>query len=331
MKNIKILIAVSALLITGQLFAATWDSSVNTSTWWQNNSSFQAIIPPTPKLISKTSNSVKLEWDKTNWVSKYIVKYSETSVVQSKELNVSYTDESDAVTQTGIEIKNLKPNTDYYFALSIMDDKNYESDMFSDEIKVTTDKVTTTASATTQTVTWWLSISNINVIDDKNLSIDFNNQLSDELIQIKITKNSNSSDIIIESINKDSTNGNKVNVKTSTVLEKSSSYTLTVITAKDINWNNIQEWINWIKEFATDENIKQSSESLSTLPQNTTETGVTLNSADIKIDTSTGSSTTATAETLAKTPTGTKENLLIGLALILSFSIIYRYRKWFLK
>jgi hypothetical protein len=73
--------------------------------------------------------------------------------VQSKELNVSYTDESDAVTQTGIEIKNLKPNTDYYFALSIMDDKNYESDMFSDEIKVTTDKVTTTASATTQTVT----------------------------------------------------------------------------------------------------------------------------------------------------------------------------------
>ncbi len=331
MRNVQITIAILALFFTSQIFAATWDSNANTATW-QTNSFFQTIIPPAPKLISKTSNSVKLEWDKVDGVSKYIIKYSETSVAESKELNASYTDESDAVTQTWIEIKDLKPGTDYYFALSIMDDQNYESDMVSDEIKIATD-----SSTTPKTTTWWLSISNVNVINDKNLTVDFNNQLSDEPIQLKITKNSNSSDIPLTSVIKDTNNAKMANIKLSVALEISSSYTLTVITAKDINWNNIQEWINWIREFQTEDTLTPSSET-SLGSNNNTEENTSLNSASepesSTVDNSSAESSTGAntnTEALAKTATGTKENMLIALALVLSFSIIYRYRKWFLK
>lgn len=277
-----------------------------------------------PRLIKKTADSITLEWDKVPSASAYIVKYSKTSVATSKDPNAQYDNETDSVTTTGAVItklstsnEKLTPATSYYFSVVAIDSTGKESDTFSDELMVTTDAATGTTAATGTVTTMApattaLAIKDLMVSDDKTLSLSFNAGLSTDPVRVKITKTSDNSDVMVASVTPDATAPNTVTVTTLSPLSASSSYTLTVLAAKDVAGNNIQEGVSGIKEFTTAETLKLTSPVMTAAP-----------AMDASGNTLSGAVATGTT----KVATGAQENLIVFAALLLSLGIVYIYRR----
>lgn len=309
-------ITLSLLSISALASAATGDVTVATGT---------VVVPTTstlevkgaPRLIKKTSDSVVLEWDTVPNASAYIVKYSKTSVANSKDPVAQYDNETDQVTITGAVItklsstnEKLAPATSYYFSLVAIDKDGKESDTFSDELMVTTEAADMTASsgAIASDSGTALAIKELVVSDDKTLSLSFNSDLSIDPVQVKITKTSDNSDILVGTVIQDPTMLNTVTITTLSALSPASSYTLTVLSAKDSLGNTIQEGVSGLKEFTTTETLKMSTPVL------------------IAADTTTLSGAVS-PESATKVATGAKENVIVLIALLLSLGIVYIYRK----
>ncbi|MDD5197710.1 MAG: hypothetical protein PHN60_02520 [Candidatus Gracilibacteria bacterium] len=273
-----------------------------------------------PRLIKKTTDSVVLEWDSVLNASAYIVKYSKSSVANSTDPVAQYDNETDQVTTTGAVItklsstnEKLAPATSYYFSLVAIDKDGKESDTFSDELMVTTEatEVTVSSGVTTSDVITALAIKDLVVSDDKTLSLSFNSDLSVDPVQVKITKTSDNSSVLVGTVIQDPTMLNTVVVTTLSALSPASSYTLTVLSAKDSLGNTIQEGVSGLKEFTTAETLKTSTSVVA--PTST---------ADI-----TALSGSVSPESATKVATGAKENLIVFIALILSLGIVYIYRR----
>ncbi|EKD30477.1 MAG: hypothetical protein ACD_78C00044G0002 [uncultured bacterium (gcode 4)] len=311
-------ITLSLLSISALASAATGDVTVATGT---------VVVPTTstlevkgaPRLIKKTSDSVVLEWDTVLNASAYIVKYSKTSVANSTDPVAQYDNETDQVTITGAVItklsstnEKLAPATSYYFSLVAIDKDGKESDTFSDELMVTTEAADMTASsgaiASDSGATTALAIKELVVSDDKTLSLSFNSDLSLDPVQVKITKTSDNSDILVGTVIQDPTMLSTVTITTLSALSPASSYTLTVLSAKDSLGNTIQEGVSGLKEFTTTETLKVSTPVL------------------IAADTTTLTGTVS-PESATKVATGAKENVIVLIALLLSLGIVYIYRK----
>lgn len=271
-----------------------------------------------PRLVNKTTDSVTLEWDSVPSASAYIVKYSKTSVAGSSDENAQYDNETDQVTTTGAVItklsssnESLTPETAYYFSIVAIDNEGKESDTFSDELMVITESAeATTASGVNAAPPAALAISDLVVSDDRTLSLSFNSNLSADPVQVKITKTSDNSDVPVGGVVQDQTALNTVVVSTLTALSPASSYTLTVLSAKDAAGNTIQEGVSGLREFTTAE----------TLAANT----VVATPVAIGAETASG---TVSVETATAVETGAKENLIVFAALLLSLGIVYIYRR----
>ena len=267
-----------------------------------------------PRLVKKTADSIILEWDTIPSASSYIVKYSAVSVANSTDPNAQYDNETDQVTTTGAVITKLSssnealaPATSYYFSVIAIDKDGKESDTFSDELMVTTDALEVAVSTGTTSA---LAISELVVSDDKTLSLSFNSNLSAEPVRVKITKTSDNSDIAIGSIVQDQVALNTVVVTTLVALSPASSYTLTVLSAKDATGNNIQEGVSGMKEFTTSETL----------------TANTVMATPVAIGAETASGVVS-PESATTVETGAKENLIVLMALLLSLGIVYIYRR----
>lgn len=274
-----------------------------------------------PRLVNKTSNSVTLEWDAIPAATAYIVKYSKTSVANSKDPTVQYDNETDQLTTTGAVITKLSSNnealtpaTTYYFSFVAMDKDMKESDTFSDELMVVTDASGMVATGSTTA----LAIQDLVVIDANTISLAFNTALSNEPVNVKITKTSDNSNILVGAVVQDPTNPNAVKVTTLAALSPVSSYTLTVLSAKDAAGNTIQEGVSGLKEFTTPETLKATADTAVEIPALNaagSESGVTLSGVTVDV-------TSAT-----KVETGTQTNLMILAALLLSLGIVYIARR----
>lgn len=274
-----------------------------------------------PRLVNKTSNSVTLEWDAIPAATAYIVKYSKTSVANSKDPTVQYDNETDQLTTTGAVITKLSSNnealtpaTTYYFSFVAMDKDMKESDTFSDELMVVTDASGMVATGSTTA----LAIQDLVVIDANTISLTFNTALSNEPVNVKITKTSDNSNILVGAVVQDPTNPNAVKVTTLAALSPVSSYTLTVLSAKDAAGNTIQEGVSGLKEFTTPETLKATANTAVEIPALNaagSESGVTLSGVTVDV-------TSAT-----KVETGTQTNLMILAALLLSLGIVYIARR----
>lgn len=276
-----------------------------------------------PRLIKKTTDSVVLEWDSVPAASAYIVKYSKTSVANSKDPTAQYDNETDQVTTTGAVItklsstnEKLTPATSYYFSLVAIDKDGKESDTFSDELMVTTEALgmTTSSGATTAA----LAIKELVVSDDRTLSLSFNSNLSADPIRIKITKTSDNSDVSVGTVIQDPTNPAAVVITTLSTLSPASSYTLTVLSAKDSLGNNIQEGVSGLKEFTTTETLKASASVI------TPTIGGESASGTVSPESASG---TVSPESATKVATGTQTNMIVLAALLLSLGIVYIYRR----
>lgn len=331
-KYIMTLTTLSLLSVATIASAATGTTATMTATGTTATTAATASleVKGAPRLVKKTTDSVTLEWDKVTGASAYIVKYSKVSVANSKDPNAQYDNETDQVTATGITVSKLSivnekltPATAYYFSVVAIDKEGKESDTFSDELMVMTDSAATTTMAATSTGTTpvttaapsaSLAIKDLTVVSDNNLTLTFTSQLSAAPVKVKITKTSDNSDIVVGNAVQDTKNPSTVIIETIGKLSPATSYTLTVLAAKDMAGNTIQEGVSGLKEFTTSTGLKTSA--VATLDPTLTASGVT----------GTGVSLNA-ATTATKVETGAKENIIILAALLLSLGIAYVYRR----
>lgn len=234
------ILSVSALLIATQAFAATPDpvmpaaSGSTTTTASSNAASIALNVPGTPTLTSKTATTVTLEWAKVDTAKSYIVKYSETSVAQAFEAgnkNATYSLESDQVTSTGITIKDLKTDKNYYFAVVALDAAMNESMTNSGELMVALSSATSTGALVKPLVSDF-KLTAVTVINAQTLSIDFSAALSSDPVTLKIEKSTDKSSIFVKNV-VPGKSSNQVIVNLVGSLDPSSSYSLVIVTAKD--------------------------------------------------------------------------------------------------
>lgn len=313
MKYIKYVAMISLLSISTAALAATAVTSTGVTTDTATVATTTSLeVKGAPRLVNKTADSVALEWDAVTGATAYIVKYSKTSVANSTDPNAQYDNETDQITTTGAVVtklsssnEKLAPATAYYFSVVAIDKDGKESDTFSDELMVTTDVSTTTVATTSTTAT--LALASVTVTDDSTLTVAFNMELGADPVTVKITKTSDNSDVAIGLVTPDATKKDTVIVSTATALSPTTSYTLTVLSAKDMAGNSIQEGVSGLKEFSTPATMTTSMAA-------GTDTGATLSGSVVP-------------EATTTVATGTQENLLVLAALLLSLGIVYIYRK----
>lgn len=289
-------------------------------------------VPGAPSVVSQTATSVTLQWPKVDAAKTYIVKYAKNSVAQAfvkGDMTAIYDDETDQVTSTGTTISGLKTDTTYYFTVVALDAAKNESTTNSEELSVkltstvTGTGATATATGTTATAPSSLKLSGVTVMNDKTITVDFSAPLSSSPVSVKLTKSSDNSSVTVASVVTDPAMSNRVIVNLGTTLSPSSSYSIIVIDAADVQGLPIAEGVNAVKEFAT---LATLAKAASGTPDAVVGTGavdpVTLNAAP---ETGSGVVTATTAEALPAT--GAKENILLLVAALLAMVIVYAFQK----
>ncbi len=281
-------------------------------------------VTGSPKLVSQTATSVTLEWSKVSVATSYIVKYSKSSVADAfKKGNTAavYEVETDPVTATGTTIKDLKADTTYYFAVVALDKDKNESPTNSEELSVKLSGVSlvpTASGSTTPAVVATPSsfkLVGVTVVNEMTLALDFNAPVSAiSPVSVKIIKTSDKTSLSQKSAVVDTASSQKVIVTLQSPLVASSTYSATIIQAKDTAGALISEGVNAIKEFSTTTNVAKVAVAA------TTNSGVSLNAAPESM-----SGAMVAAEALPAT--GTKENLLLLLAAIIAFGIVFFARR----
>ncbi len=208
---------------------------------WINVSYAAKSFENWPKLINSTNNSLSITWDKIDNTTWYYVYYSDISWKNYKTFWDVYTDNKVTITW-------LKQDTKYYIVVTFLDKTSNEESNFSPEW------VFNTKSWSEEK----FSLSEVKVINATNLELKFNNAVDkakDAVREFKITKNDKEIANIKETIIKED-DDKVLKVELKEPLQKW-EYKLIVIYITDINWKNIEEWINWELKFTVSEdNLK---------------------------------------------------------------------------
>lgn len=342
----KIIWTLATLAIVSNIaFADTNSGATATGTTGTTTTSLEMKSGPTLK--SKTDTTITLEWEKIPAAASYIVKFSKKSVATSTDPNAQYDEETDPIIENTYTIENLTPWTTYYFSVVAVDKNNVESDNLSDELSAMTNtSLTTTTTWTATTVTTTdiktttgtankttettipkasLILTDVRVEDNKTIHLNFSSPLSNDAIEAKIINTANNMDVPRESIKVDPTTPTRAIVKIATILDPKTSYSVTIVNAKDTNWNNIEKWLNGTKEFQTPVFAAAPANTVTNtgtgnITTATTGTWITWTGANVNV-----------TNTKALPATWTKENVIILTALLISLWIFAGTRKKFLK
>jgi hypothetical protein len=208
---------------------------------WISTTFAETSIQNTPKLISSSSNSLNITWDKVENASWYYVYYSETSWKDYKTFWDIFEANSTTITW-------LKSGTTYYIVVTSLDKNTNDESVFSKEWVFNT-KIWDNDK---------FSLVEIKVVDVGNLELSFNfdiDKSNDAIREFKITQN----DKEITKVKETKLNiedGKKLNLILENKLLKW-DYKLTVIYITDSQGRNIEEWINWeLKFMVTEDNLK---------------------------------------------------------------------------
>jgi Fibronectin type III domain len=257
MNRLKIMTSLVLLSLPALTYAASGDTVASTGSVAPAVTSSplnEALnVSGAPKVVSQTPTSVTLEWSKVTPASSYIVKYSKTSVAEAFKLGKTsavYEVETDPVTSTGTTIKDLKADTTYYFAVVALDKDKNESPTNSEELSVkltsteatNTGSVTPTTTSTGTSATASFKLMGVSVVDEMTLSLEFSAPVSSlSPIALKVMKTSDKTTVSQKSAVVDPKNVQKVIVTLATKLLASSTYSTTVIQAKDTTGNPVSE------------------------------------------------------------------------------------------
>lgn len=194
----------------------------------------------TPSLISATSNSLNVSWEKVNNALWYYIYYSETSWDNYKPF-------WDAYDWNNVTITWLKPSTTYYVVVTYLDKTTNQESAYSKEWVFNTK----TSSDNK------FSLDEVNVINWNTIELVLNSELEnkkDAIREFKITQN-NKEIVWVKETKLDEEDNKKLILTLDNQLAKW-EYKITVIYLTDILWRNIEEWINWeLKFIVTDQNL----------------------------------------------------------------------------
>ena len=199
------------------------------------------------KLEKATSNSLKISWDKVDWAIWYFVYYDTVSHKSESNDIKNYKNSTDLLDSTGTNLNDLEPNTKYYLAVTVADE-NWNEWEYSKEFSFST--------------TWEknkkLILQDVKVISKNKIRLIFNVDIdSKNNLEFKIENKKNNLDIIwVKNVD---INWNNVELTLNKDLSAGSTYLLTVVSASGKNWETIQSWIDWLKEFNTENLEKLSS------------------------------------------------------------------------
>jgi hypothetical protein len=264
-------------------------------------------IKSAPVFVKATDTSITLQWEKVAAADKYIVKYSSgVSVMESLDPNAQYQEETDPVSQTGTTITGLAPNTKYYFALIALDKQGNESNVYSDELSVSTKAP--------------FAIESVNVTTSDTMSVKFTHSLGTDPITLKVTKTANNANLTIVSVSKNATDPTLADVVFGAPLTPATAYSLTIVSAKDVDGNAIVTGVSALKEFTSPQTFTTSPIVLAATGSQSTRSGATL--------AATGAVAPATKD-LTKAQTGAREDFILFAAVLLSlgFAVVYSKRK----
>ncbi|HRI36311.1 MAG TPA: fibronectin type III domain-containing protein [bacterium] len=270
-------------------------------------------VQSAPRVASVGTGSVTLEWDVVEGAAGYIVKYGPTSVALSSDDNAQYASETDEISGTGTTIEGLDPTLTYYFALVGVDLEKNESDNFSDEVSVN-------FSDATGMVANGLSVVDASVVDVRTMDIRFSAALSDDEIVLRIVKTSDNANIAIESVRKSELDPSVAVVSFVADLEPITSYSVTVVSATDANGNTVEDGVKGFREFTTAASIPEHVTNLNAAGPEMAMSGDTMSGE-------TASGAAVTAEPTVLPATGTKESLIVLMALLITAAIVFGVRR----
>lgn len=275
-------------------------------------------IKSAPRIATIGTGSVTLEWDAVDGAVGYIVKYGPTSVALSADPNAQYASETDEVSGTGTTIEGLDPSLTYYFALVGVDVEKNESDMLSDETSVNF------SEATGITATG-LSLVDASVVDVRTMEIKFSKELSDDEIVLRIVKTSDNANVAVASAQKSQLDASTAVVSFVADLEPLTSYSVTVVSATDTEGKTVEDGVKGFREFTTAASIPEHVVLDAAGPMDETMSGAITAATG---ETATGEVAPAVTEAQALPATGTKESLIVVLALLVTAVIAFAARRY---
>lgn len=328
MKALK-MIAAGLVLATASAYAAEAPvsvsapkTSVSTAASTGSVASASLDVQGAPTIVTSTPTSITLQWNKVDAAESYIVMYSTKSVATSAEPNAIYDNETAPVSETGTTVDKLTENGTYYFAVVALDKEGNQSENFSDELVVNlggtssstgTSDAATGSEAPTAANESSFALNAVTPKDTRTVVLEFTSDVGSDPVQVKLQKTQNSATIEVTKTEVDSANPKNVILTLGSDLETESSYSLTVVSAKDSAGNNIPEGINAIKEFTT----------LADLAKPEGETAA----PETDLNAASASGMTASGADLTKAATGTKENVIMILALLSGLGVVFAFRK----
>lgn len=337
MKALKI-IAAGLLLATASAYAAEAPvtvsapkTTVSAAAESGSVASASLDVQGAPTIVSSTPTSITLQWNKVEAAVSYIVMYSTKSVATSADPNLVYDNETAPVSETGTTVDKLNENGTYYFAVVALDKDGNQSEAYSDELMVklgtnsgepaaqapANGEVAAQAPANGEATAAAqndasFALNSVNTKDSRTLVLEFSADVGTDPVQAKLQKTQNSATVEVIKAEVDPQNAKNVILTLGSDLESESSYSLTIVSAKDSKGNNIPEGINAIKEFTTLANLPKA-EAAAETPE------VSLDAA--------GSGAAVSGADLTKAETGAKENVLMILALVSGLGIVFALRK----
>lgn len=188
-------------------------------------------------LENSSEESLSISWDAVDWALGYYVYYNTSSFSEEEERSQipRFIEETEAV------IEWLKHNTEYYIAVSVINDIGEEGTL-SDEVIFKTKKAKEES----------LSLISLSLNNKQELKATFNKVLdssSDAEREFKIVKQDSKEEILIDSVQLSELKS--VTIYLFEALETSEDYEITILAISDENGNTIESWIDGIALFTT--------------------------------------------------------------------------------
>ncbi len=234
---------------------------------WINTSFAESTLSKAPVIIKSEPTSLEITWEKLDSASWYFVYYSESAWKDYKTF-------WDIIEENKTIITWLKENTTYYVVVTTLDKTTEEESDFSPEWIFNTTSLNETKFALNKVET--KSPTELELTFSKNID-----QGEEALREFKITKD-----------NKEITKVKEVklveNDKTKLTLILSNpittwEYKIVVISIRDEDWKNIEEWINWELKFMVSDFSNTTTETTTTTETATVDNNTPLISAEENI------------------------------------------------
>ncbi|NUJ97197.1 fibronectin type III domain-containing protein [Candidatus Gracilibacteria bacterium] len=279
---------------------------------------FALSLISAPELKEAKSDSLEIVWEKVDNSMGYYVYYGKESVEgKTKEEKAYQSQLSEFIESTGATITDLEANTQYYVAITAVDE-NGEEGPYSKEGIFTTEKGASQTS---------LGLSKVDVIGENQIKLSFNGELdnsSDASREFRIIEESTKKELKLKTIDLVGTKNLLLTFDEN--LNVSTKYKLTILSLLDKDGKNIEQGIDGLSSFSTPSSFSAEEENLnSALPiVNISDSGKNAGENISQGDEETTLNAASETDNLPKT--GPEHFVLFIFALIVGF-FVYQYQK----